>query len=381
MFKKYCIVVLILSISNLFVSSLLALRKKEQWINIIVHGSVGLQSSLNMSTVRRLIRDKVDGSFYQQNVLSMRHNPELFTLQPIDRLGLYAVPLNFSLESGAYLYSYLYDFISKRYFPEQYNKFYTFGWSGLVSCKQRFQEAKNLYKELRKRFNNKYRIRIIGYSHGATLAFNLAAVRELYYPKDNFAIDEIIAIGMPVLSKTEKLASHEMFKKVYHIYSKSDWVQHLDIFSPGNFTSHKTFSNFNMPKLKQVQINVFAKNQNNNNRMWRSAFLDQSPSHIELWFFGWPPNSYNRNLYLCPLPVSVFIPYILYIVNKCAYSRSIELSLYPDCEFAQVKNKYCVDFLEDKVFKFVSISDLNFLKDYAYQFYPEKRLNKIKYAY
>ena len=92
MFKKYCIVVLILSISNLFISSLLALSKKEQWINIIVHGSVGLQASLNMSTVRRLIRDKVDGSFYQQNVLSMRQNPELFTLQPIDRLGMYAVP-------------------------------------------------------------------------------------------------------------------------------------------------------------------------------------------------------------------------------------------------------------------------------------------------
>ena len=341
---------------------------KEKWINILIHGSVGLMESLSFSTLSSLISDQIENSFYERNVLSIRRNKNIFANQPIEFMGLHKTRFKSYSTCGAYLYSTLYNLISERYLPNQENVFYTYGWSGLISFTQRLKEAVGLYKALRDLIyrSNNCKIRIIGYSHGATLAFNLAYVREHYYPEDRFAIDEIVDIGMPIFSSTENLAKHPMFKKIYHIYSKVDWVQCLDVFSPGNFTSYNSFCDYKSYELKnkltQFDISIYSS--------CKKILADESPTHSQLWFFGWS-TGYNEKSILYPLPLSVFIPYFIFIA-KDPYLRNmdfIKLKMYPNCNLTRVRDKYGYLY---KAIRFIPKSELDFIKQYACKFAPKQ---------
>lgn len=350
------------------------LYSKEKWLNIIIHGSVGLKSSISFSTLKALIKDQIENTFYKRNVLSIRNDPHIFLMQPIERLGLHPVIFGSYSTCGAYLYSTLYNLLSDKYFPNQENVFYTYGWSGLISFKERIKESFKLYraiKSLRNKFKD-YKIRIIGYSHGATIAFNLACARRKYR-EYKFNIDQLIAIGMPVLSLTENFAKDKMFKKIYHIYSKSDWVQSLDIFSPCNFMSYKTFYSYKSPelknKLKQINISIYSS---------FSRFLsNKSPSHTELWFFGWAPGSFSKGSLFYPLPFSIFIPYLIYITEN--YSCNCEIlnfDIYPKYNLLKLKGENCY---QCKNIKFIPKDQISFMKKYINRFSKDFIFNSLRY--
>lgn len=118
--------------------------------------------------------------------------------------------------------------------PKNYSieNFYVFGWSGALSNKARFDDAKILFDEI-SRFvealrseNVNFSINIITHSHGGNVALNLAN-----HAKENgakFKIEKLILLACPIQEQTCQLVNHEIFKNVYNIYSTSDLIQIID---------------------------------------------------------------------------------------------------------------------------------------------------------
>jgi hypothetical protein len=111
-----------------------------------------------------------------------------------------------------------------------FNTFYFFGWSGSLSYEARQEAAHELYSELKElveqyedTFGQKPHIRIITHSHGGNVALHLAECVE-----DEFFIDELIMLAVPVQKKTSEFSLSPVFKKIYSIYSTVDTIQIMD---------------------------------------------------------------------------------------------------------------------------------------------------------
>ena len=109
--------------------------------------------------------------------------------------------------------------------------FYFYGWSGKLSFKARYKAAKKLFKLLivlieksEQKYGFKPKVRLITHSHGGNLALNLAHFNE----NSNLIIDELILLACPVQKRTCHLSKHEMFKKIYSLYSRFDSFQVID---------------------------------------------------------------------------------------------------------------------------------------------------------
>jgi hypothetical protein len=116
--------------------------------------------------------------------------------------------------------------------PELFNAthFYTFGWSGKLSPKEREKAAHELNQALEK-LVQEYRacgqtpqIRLITHSHGGNVVLNLANVAEA----GGVSVDELILLACPVQHTTEHLIASPRFKKIYAFYSEADVLQVLD---------------------------------------------------------------------------------------------------------------------------------------------------------
>lgn len=351
--------------------------KKENWITIFVHGCVGLRSNFNYKTFKRLLKDKIEGTQYQKNVIETRQKPFLYTLQPMQECGLVPVHEGKNYPSAAYFLSNLLDSQYHFWEHQEINKYYTYGWSGLLSNKQRECESRTFYKDLkneiiRLRKNGlKPKIRIISYSHGALLSFNLAKIRRCFYPKDKFKIDQLITLGMPVHNTTYELIDKNMFKEIFHIYSKSDYVQRLDIFGPCHFFSQKRFFGCLPDNITQIELRITARPLLIPKKcvpihMRRST--DQSPGHIEMWFFGWAPKGYRKNFVMYPLPSSILVPYLIKVAREHKkYSHNLKIDIRPDEEIAIIKSRdsrFC------DIIPFMNIHDFVKLKWDACIFHP-----------
>ncbi len=356
--------------------------KKQSWITIFIHGSVGLRANVNLNTFRRLVRDCVTGSLYEKNVSTIRQNPFLYTMQPMQEYGLKAISKYNSIHSGPYAFANIYNYMLKKHIDNNSrNKFYTFGWSGLISKKQRYKEARILYVQLKKelaRLSQKGiipKIRIVAYSHGASLAYNLATLRKTEFPRDQFVINEMTSIGTPIFSSTKNLICHPIFKKVYHFYSESDSIQKLDIFSGNSPFSHRSFHGPLPNKLKQIEIKLtekicqpkcwFSK--------WQKNCINHSPGHVELWFFGWALRGYRQDFILNPLPTAILIPYLQQLAdNNTLGTNNLTIDLKPKNNYVCITKKQysagcpgiCLPFLEPNEFEY--------LKAKALKFHPER---------
>jgi len=313
----------IISLSKLLYSNKL---EEEYWINIFVHGTIGVRPNLNFNTVLKIIKNQIYGSEYENNIINIRNKELLFSLQPIQHIGLKKINKGKGYPKACYTFSLIFDYISKKFNNKKVkNRYYTFGWTGLLSYYKRIEEGKKFYKELKNELNKlkeKYKkdikIRIIGYSHGGSVSLNIAHERDKN-TNDDFKIDELILIGMPVQNSNAKLINHEIFKEVYHIYSNGDYIQILDCFSPCSFISGRRFCYNLSKKLTQIEIKIkgpFLKNPNVTLPQSARGYRNQSPGHFELWCFGWTKNGYRKNFIFYPLPVAVFIPYIIEKTKK-----------------------------------------------------------------
>lgn len=329
------------------------------WINIFIHGTVGTQSALTFKTFFLLLKDAALGTQYEKDVLCIRQNPKLNKIQPIQELGLQPIDLNcsnythdlnnnFNLSSNsgkaAYIFASIFDKIDHLTSPADHkNLYYTFGWSGILSYTRRYEDSRELYCSLRdliKKLNSENifpKIRIIGYSHGGSLGLNLGALRQFEFPQDSFLINELILLGTPIQESSKSLIWMPIFEKIYNIYSSGDHVQRIDIFNTRNILSQKRFSG-NLPQnLTQIELNLIGKPfrhckcSSTKHIFFKTREMNQSPGHIELWFFGWISSNYRKNFCLYPLPAGVFVPYLTNVSQTYfANSKHISVSLYPD---------------------------------------------------
>jgi len=310
---------------------------EECWITIVVHGIVNIKPHLSISNLIRFMRDQITDSIYARAVEIMRIDPFFFQYSAMQGLGLEKIDLNrkqAGYASGAFALSYthLEHYMSQK---TEKNIFYTFGWSGLLSTQIRYHEAEIFYNALEKEIKNlreqglNPKIRIIGYSHGGYIALNLGAVFNNKKCNNlDWCVDELILLGVPVISDTDFLVESLLFKKIYHIYSPGDRVQVVDCLATNRFFSHRIFRSrvgFLLPqKLTQIQFRVkriartrlAQKRCKHHTHHYPPKLLrNADPGHTELWSFGWSMG-YRPYLPLYPFPVGSFIGYLINTIKN-----------------------------------------------------------------
>jgi hypothetical protein len=362
--------------------------QEEEWLTILVHGAVGFAANISLSTIIQAKKDCIVGTSYEKNVIQVREHPYLFTMQPMQKLGLQPVKENTNTLNASYAFATLYDEMQRLCDHRQKNYFYTFGWSGLISESRRYDDARTFYCEVKKlitEFNRKrknkkkIKVRILGYSHGATLTLNFAGLRKTEFCEDTFVIDELYLIGIPVTTHPTKQLRSPIFKKVYNIYSKGDRVQRLDIFSPTNLLSHRVFKGRNLDKVKQIEFRYTAplrKSPCNCLSSNMRGTINQSPGHIELWFFGWTPNNYRKNLDMYPLSGAVFIPYLVCAAEKINCPH-VTVDIRPESEKSLVRAYWDDEYTE---VPFFTREQYTALLNKAIQFHPSRPEYKDSYV-
>ena len=295
----------------------------------------------------KLIQDNIEKTKYTRATKHIRSSPHITKEQAIQDLGLHKIDkTNIGPGKAATALALIFDqvdlWLYKR--KSKLNHYYTYGWSGLVSRKARYEEAKRFHKELAdvvykfKKEGIEPKIRIVGYSHGGNMGLCLARVQEKEKLQRKLTIDELILLGTPNHSRVVKTINHPMFKKVYNICSKSDLVQTLDFTLPGTMFSKRWFASTKkrpLPKkLTQIDLKMirnrttskkWKKNKDPRRKTEKAVFLNGkanllrniSPAHSELWFFDWVRIGYRDNLPISPLPVVALLPVILQESDRC----------------------------------------------------------------
>ncbi len=355
-------------------------------ITIFVHGIISVKPHLSFGNVIRLMRDKIANSSYARTVEIIRKNPFFYQHHPMQGLGLKEIDMN-CIEKGtaSTAFARSFDSISNYIKPSPIKNFYyTFGWSGLLSPRMRYLEAKIFYQSIVKLIEEfrargmTPKIRVVGYSHGGNVALRLASVHD--NKKHNnplMSIDELILIGVPILPDTHFLVSNSTFKRIYHFYSFGDRIQNLDCFALNRFFSDRVFygkSDRKLPdKLIQIQLKIkrpmaysykkYTESKNLRNSRLRNA----DPGHSEFWSFGWTHANYRENFPFYPLPMTIFTPFIIQTLDSINItSGSVVVEIHPHQE-----NFFIVDTSNTITMPFITSSYLNDLKKYAEQFRPD----------
>jgi hypothetical protein len=370
--KKWHFLILTLTVGQLSAQAL-----QEEWITIFVHGLVALKSNLSPALVRPLLFDEIEGTCYERNVVAVRDNPFLFTVQAMQGLGLRRINRHVASPSGAYAFALLFDQVYKYCYGETTkNSYYTFGWTGLLSYKRRYQEARILYNQIKEELmrlkarGHTPKVRILAYSHGGNLVLNLPAIRANECPDDTFCIDELIVLGVPVSNRSEQLIQFPLFKTMYHLYSKSDLVQRLDITVPSGIP-HRIFKGCVPDTLTQIEVRLRAPMRRKSHTCSPSfmrGIINQSPGHFEFWFFGWASHIYRQNWVLYPLPLGVLAPCIIraaQALTQCP--RHVIVDIRPDQGIAFVKDPACTATVTTP---FLSVDKLTALQWKAVSFHP-----------
>lgn len=308
-----------------------ACAPQDMWINVFVHGTIGLRSHMNFSTFIHLMKDDIEETHYKKAVDQLRNDPFFFKIQPIQDLGLQPIQIPCKKNcSAASLFAKAFE-KNMTPNPQIKNLYYTFGWSGLLSITERIKASKILYTALEKEVQKLTRfypkrnihIRLVCYSHGGSVALHLAEI-----PHKNLVIDELLLFGTPIQKETDYLIHDALFKKVYNFYSRKDLIQKMDCFSFKRFFSQRRFKKECLcEKLVQVELKVMTNKYPGSSRY----HINRSPSHTELWFFGWTLHSYRKNFITYPLPLGTFLPNFIDLLATCAPDKQhVTITLYPD---------------------------------------------------
>ena len=358
----------------------------DEWITILVHGSIGVGANLNGRTISLIKKDCIEGSAYEQNVIKMRQHPYINTLHPLGPLGLHPIPKDDPKVNGAVIFSELYTTMAAHFGCQEQNTFYTFGWSGLISEKARQQAARTFYQELsqllaeKKMTGTNLKIRLIGYSHGGTMFSNFARLRATEFCRDTFYIDETILVGIPVNKAISESITSAPFQRVYNLYSLADKIQRIDVFTSTYVLSQRTFTGKEFPLLTQIEFRYTSALRPLPNQVLPSAMrgiINQSPGHVEWWSFGWVNSMYRKNLDMYPLSGAIFIPFLLYASKKLPRNH-IQVDLRPAQEQAYVRSQcgectICVPFMTQEAYQSF-LDKAHFMHPY----YSDKREEFLK---
>jgi len=382
--------------------------QQEIWLTIFVHGIMSIKPHLSLSNFVRFIRDDIKNTLYMKTVEIMRNDTFFYLNQAMQGFGLKKINLNKpSPENIASAIAFIYNQVDQLHAtPHKHNHYYTFGWSGLLSPVARYEAAELLFSTLVKELNLFLeqritpKIRLICYSHGGNVALNLAEIYQKKHLVSPFIIDELILIGVPIQSETEHLVADRIFKEIYHFYSRADRIQRIDFFSFNRFLSRRTFQHkksFKVPsKVFQIQLKVMRNVSTNKKRKDRYQALtknvlntqiisgkshllrDVSPGHMELWFFGWTPQSYRKNFILNPLPMLVTIPHIIHHIKQIKHAIHTPFPLIadirPEQEIMIIKQHKKNNLT--KVFPFIAKKDLDHYGQIARNIAPQNYTQK-----
>ncbi len=313
---------------------------------IFVHGTLK-PAKYSLSIVSAVMHNKIKNSLYEKMIYYLRKNQYLYQNQAMQGLGLMPIDtLHNESKIGAHCIKHLFD---RQY--DFYNtlpllrRYYTFGWNGLLNAHKRLKEGENFYTALEKEVANLRTqglepiIHINAYSHGGSVALNLAAAKIEKQKTPSFSIDQLVLLATPVQRETDYLAGDtDFFKKIFHLYSTEDNVQTYDVFSTRKeFFSRSTFTarhRFQLPKnLTQVRIRLTQKVRRLPTHV-DPALLDDAytllaskgtkfshkdPGHSEFWNLCWEGDSwYRKTLPIYPLPVVALVPTIVHLLNEYA---------------------------------------------------------------
>lgn len=348
---------------------------------VFVHGTSGAVSNASLGNLYRIMVDNVENSYYEKAVDLIRSNPYMYKNQAMQEYGLKPIQLHERKPGqAAALFAYTYDTILRETFPEQNNNlYYTYGWSGVLSESIRYKNAADFYKELLEEYkiqveknpDKEVKICIIGYSHGGTVALQLARAYEREQFLEPLSIDLLILLGTPIQKETDHLVISSIFKKVYHIYSRGDKIQKMDFFSFERFFSYRRFNDdkrFITPE-KVVQIELKIKPARREYKPHeKKTYVNRAPGHIELWFFGWTGGTYRQDFPLYPLPTACLIPSIIKAAQDgMPHETDLVIEVYPCAEKCMVKKRRYFKKTETKG---ISYSTLKKLQDIAQQETP-----------
>jgi len=377
----------------------------EQWVTIFIHGSFSLRPHLGLRNMIKMIHDSIEESIYYRSTEINRRDPFFYKNQAMSGLGIEKIDIHNPHNNAASpILAASFEEISTSVGYPKTDEYYNFGWSGLISNKLRYLEARFLYKDLDKIIKKlqsegiKPKVRLIGCSHGGNLALQLGALYMEKTISKDFCIDELWLLGTPIQIETDYFINSPIFKKVYNFYSRADRVQTLDCFSSKRFFSRKKFSkrhNFALPdKLVQIRIkmteyepyskkfvyNSVPKNQKELKRNFKA--INSDPGHFELWFMGWTILTYRKTFPFYPLPVLTFLPIITkYIEQNPDMPRDIVAHIKPELNtiefipYHTVKSKYHREFtfINQELLKHMQYHVTKFIpKDYNIEIYNQK---------
>lgn len=345
---------------------------EEICMTVFVHGIIDIKPHLSLLNLIRFMRDQITDSIYARAVEIMRKDPFFYQYSAMQELGLHKIDFSRTNEgyvAGAFALAYEQFYLFNNHNPNVKNIYYTFGWSGLLSTQVRYQEAAFFYEQLENEINEYKKkgiipkIRVMGYSHGGYIALNLGAVFNNLNPANpTWFVDELILLGVPVISDTDFLVNSNLFKKIYHFYSPGDRVQVVDCLATNRFFSHRIFSSrygFFLPKkLTQIQFRckriartTFAKNgcKHHTKHYPPKMLRNADPGHTELWSFGWS-SGYRSYLPLYPFPAGVYLSYIINALQQQGpFENHIIIDIHPFQNCMKISNvdltkKVTVDF-------------------------------------
>jgi hypothetical protein len=370
--------------------------RNAPWLTVFIHGTFVVKPQFLLGSIAQLVQDDIQGTMYAETVKTARHHPVFFKNQAMQELGLKKIDVNNPDKRYACIaLARIFELLeTKEYNLNNTNYYYTFGWSGLVSNSVRKQEAETLSAQLAQEVAQlhsqgiKPKIRLICYSHGGTLALNLADLSQ----SSALSIDELILMGTPIQSNTACLMEQPLFKKIYNIFSPSDSVQGNDFFSePGKTSKQRVTVQGNyalLAKLIQVELRISATeprlpNFKDRTIPWRYRKV-KDPGHIELWFFGWTPRYYRKTFPLYPLPAAALIPSLLHVLSQYPRTTShVIVDVNPHCDYISVTNanSTCLPvsfpFIAEHIFKEL----ISLAKEYVPCAYKSQYKQQKYYAY
>ncbi len=342
-------------------------------VTIFIHGTLK-PAEITFAGLQQVAADRVQNTMYAEVVEMMRPNLHFHRAQAMQGIGLAPIAppqacspteKTITCKTGAHCIVSLFEEQYKKNSLIQKNRrYYTFGWNGLLSIKERMLEAHNLYKQLTKEVNHLRSknlepwIQLITFSHGGNVALNLAAVKKEKNTDPDFVIEQLILLATPIQRETDFLVCDDLFKKVFLFYSTSDTIQNADVFSTKKeLKSKRTFTgryNLTVPeKLTQIQMRLIKsvgklkvhKDKPNNHTHYLAEhgikIKHMDPSHTEFWNIQWGDAIYRPTLPIYPLPVVALIPTILAdLAIYCPEAQNISFDYCPLLSEARIIQKH-----------------------------------------
>jgi hypothetical protein len=302
-------------------------------ITVFIHGT--FFSSLSAMSIKSVLQDELDeDSWYVKMMRTVRNETMLLQDQVIGEEGLFQISSekikaarNCDLSDhdkmfGAAFIIDAYDRVARAVDQYgDYNHYYSFGWSGLLSHKKRVEAAQILYRQLidlRDQYKKEYgylpEITLVAHSHGGNVAKLLAQVEQ--EQNNKLRIKHLVMYGTPMQSETASLVHNNVIETCILCYSDGDNVQGNDVFSSKDRSSKKRISDL---------VSMSAVNSDDQRRVDVRLIFNENPTiigHMNMWFMG---RAEKLSHSLDPLPLMVLTPLIIQEVDKCGDINDIDM--------------------------------------------------------